>query len=244
MPKTKERQMKTNEKPDYFTAWENFCEIMPELSKRCNLGADKYAKFDWRTQAPEYFWKKLFRHMKTATIDLDSVDEDGLPHITAMWFHISALVWKKFEQEKASAAKPKTPPFNDPEFLEFLEEEDLSYVGGVIYYFGELISPEDQEQIIKDYYDSKIEVGEPEANEDTEERKPSKESGIPEVVCGTLSRTRTKPYNEWIKEALPGYSYFEPRCTKVPEFGFKTMQELYFEYTAGCQKAQDRAISD
>jgi len=87
-------------------------------------------------------------------------------------------------------------------------------------------------------------VGEPEANEDTEERKPSKESGIPEVVCGTPSRSRTKSYTEWVKEALPGYSIYEPRCTKVPEFGFKTMQELYYEYFAGCNEAKDGASSD
>jgi len=238
--------MKTNEKPDYFTAWENFCEIMPELSKRCNLGADKYAKFDWRTQTPEYFWKKLFRHMKTATIDLDSVDEDGLPHVTAMWFHISALVWKKFELErKKESSLPETLDlFNEPEFLAFIWGEGFGFASNVIYFEGYPISQEDQEQVIKDYYDSKIEVGGTEADKNPEERKPSKESGIPEVVCGTPSRSRTKPYNEWIKEALPGYSYFEPRCTKVPEFGFKTMQELYYEYIAGCQKAQDGASSD
>ena len=83
------------EKPDYLTGYMMLKDILPELSKRINLGADKYEPDDWKTRPPKYFWAKLHRHMKDAVEDWDALDEDDLPHLTAMWFHITALVWKR-----------------------------------------------------------------------------------------------------------------------------------------------------
>ena len=90
-----ESKPKTEDKPDYLTGYMMCKDILPELSKRINLGAHKYEPDDWKTRPPKYFWGKLHRHMKYAADDENAMDEDNLPHLTAMWFHITALVWKR-----------------------------------------------------------------------------------------------------------------------------------------------------
>ena len=116
------------EKPDYLTGYMMLKDILPELSKRINLGADKYEPDDWKTRPPKYFWAKLHRHMKDAVEDWDALDEDDLPHLTAMWFHITALVWKREYGKPETTGhmgsddpEEATEPTEDAEVLCFAE---------------------------------------------------------------------------------------------------------------------------
>lgn len=83
-----------NGKPKVGTFIQNFGEAFGALADRTTLGEGKYEPFDWRKRDDQYFIEKLSRHWLDFCENNDSIDEDGLPNISAVCFHALCLMWK------------------------------------------------------------------------------------------------------------------------------------------------------
>lgn len=109
-----------NGKPKVGTFIQNFGAVFGELARRTTLGEGKYAPMDWRGRDDQYFIEKLSRHWVDFCENQDSIDEDGLPNISAVCFHALCLMYKYEERIHAN----KTPESTGTK--EVLPNEPLS----------------------------------------------------------------------------------------------------------------------
>lgn len=224
-----------SDKPDYLTGYMMCKDILPELSKRINLGAHKYEPDDWKKRDAKYFWQKLHRHMRDAATDWNSIDEDGLPHLTAMWFHITALVWKRQDEQTVSQAewyKPH-PGFHGEDeeqtlanpFEEWLAGEGLSLKNGRICDSKtRIILPSEDEDQVRKEYDEYVRAN--------KTKEPAEDD---EVLCPT--------FEEWCEkndfEHYPHHSDYDYlRYNKC--YWSEDVRNMYLGYLAEQQSAKDR----
>lgn len=208
------------EKKDYYTAWLNLCDCLPEVSSRIKLGSDKYEAFDWHKREPEYFWDKLQRHMQGCTMDLTARDEDGELHIGGVAVHALYLLWHAIKVEEFESGKIGVDGI--PTIEEYAHSEGFLLNIDTNYWENEKGVRVTNGEIADMYNDFRTRISNERRKLETEKTEESTEN------------TKVLSCREWAIKC--GYAYEEDdKYAGMLKLRYNTLDvlELYNEYLAG-----------